>query len=195
MNLHGIVAGAISAVNPQQLVDVKVSIGPDATNTAGRRTPLYATPGAITATIAGDVLTVVTQTAGKLLRGQTITGVGVAPGTIINSQISGSIGGVGTYRLNREQTVAAAVAMTTALIVPAQIQSLTFRDLTQIDGLNLQGDRFGIYFYGEIDGIVRPDNKGGDLVTFPNGKIYLVAIVLEQWPDWCKVAATLQNGS
>ena len=192
MNLHGIVAGAIGTVNPHVPVDVRVSTGPSATSPSGKRTPTFATPGAITASIAADVLTVSAQTAGKLLRGQTLTGVGVDSGTNIVAQISGTTGGLGTYRINKEQTVAE-VAMTTALVVPAQIQALTFRDLQQIDGLNLQGDRRGIYFYGEIDGLVRPDNKGGDLITFPDGTIWLVAIVLEQWPDWCKVAATLQN--
>jgi hypothetical protein len=80
--------------------------------------------------------------------------------------------------------------------VRAQIQPATFRDLQQTEGLNLQGTRKSIYITGNIDGIVRPDNKGGDLVTFEDdGTVWLVAMVLEAWPDWCKVAATLQNGS
>jgi len=37
-----------------------------------------------------------------------------------------------------------------------------------------------------------------DRVTIASGThrgVYLVAMVLEQWNDWVKVAATLQNGS
>lgn len=194
MNLHGIVAASISTVNPMVPVTVQVSTGPGATSAAGKRVPTFATPGAITGSITGDVLTVTAQASGKLLKGQTLTGTGIPAQTSIVEQISGTAGGLGTYRINRELAAPfASGAITTALIVPAQIQSLTFRDLQQIDGLNLQGNRNGIYFYGAIDGIVRPDNKGGDLITFPDGTVWLVAMVLEDWPDWCKVAATRQN--
>ena len=79
--------------------------------------------------------------------------------------------------------------------VLAQIQALTFRDIQQISALNLQGTRRAIYFYGEFDGIVRPLLKGGDLVVFPDGSTWLIAMQLEQWVGWCKVVATLQNGS
>lgn len=81
----------------------------------------------------------------------------------------------------------------------AQIQALTFRDLQQISGLNLNGQRRAIYLGGELDATVRAKMKGGDLITLanndPSDGVYLVALVLEQWPDWCKVAATLQNNS
>jgi hypothetical protein len=79
--------------------------------------------------------------------------------------------------------------------VLAQVQPLTFRDIQQIDGLNLQGVRVAIYLYGSLDGLVRSEGKGGDLVSITSGVHagdYLVAMVLEQWPDWVKVAATLQ---
>lgn len=81
----------------------------------------------------------------------------------------------------------------------AQVQALTFRDLMQVAGLNLNGQRRAIYVGGELDATVRAKMKGGDLITLANGEpsdgVYLVALVLEQWPDWCKVAATLQNNS
>lgn len=124
MNLHGIVRGAIQAVNPDIPVIVKVSRG-YATADDGKRTPKYATP----------------------------------------------------------------------CEVMGQVQNLTFRDLQQLDGLNLQGERRAIYLNGNIDGLVRSENKGGDLITVTCGPakgVWLVAQVLESWPDWCKVAATLQ---
>lgn len=79
--------------------------------------------------------------------------------------------------------------------VPGQVQNLTYSDLKQIEGLNLQGIRRAIYINGRVDGLVREGNKGGDIITSPDGNVWLVAHVLEYWPDWCKVAVTLQNGS
>jgi hypothetical protein len=79
-----------------------------------------------------------------------------------------------------------------------QVQPLGWRDLQQLDGLNLQGTRRKIYIHGEIDGIVRSENKGGDLIVVASGVnvgTWLVAQVLEAWPDWCCVAVTLQNGA
>lgn len=83
-----------------------------------------------------------------------------------------------------------------AVTVQAQVQPLSWRDLQQLDGLNLQGTRRAIYLYGRIDGIVRASSRGGDLITIARGPYagaYLVALVLEQFPDWCKCACTLQN--
>lgn len=80
--------------------------------------------------------------------------------------------------------------------VMAQVQPQTFRDIQQTANLNLQGTRVSMYLDGQVDGLVRPEGKGGDLVVIPAGVwagTYLVAMVLEQWPDWVKIAATLQN--
>ena len=87
--------------------------------------------------------------------------------------------------------------------VSLQVQSLTFRDIMQINGLNLNGTRRAIYLYGTVDGLVRSENKGGDLITIEYGVhkgVWIVATVLEQWgdgnvPAWVKVAATLQDGA
>jgi hypothetical protein len=62
-----------------------------------------------------------------------------------------------------------------------------------MDSLNLQGDFQAIYINGHVAGLVRPNNKGGDLITLQDGRNYLVTTVLEDWPDWCKVAVTQQN--
>lgn len=88
--------------------------------------------------------------------------------------------------------------LTPATPVSAQVQPLSFRDIQQIEHLNLQGMRVAIYLNGELDGLVRVNKKGGDLITIASGVhrgVYLVAQVLEQWEGWVKVAATLQNGS
>lgn len=90
----------------------------------------------------------------------------------------------------REPTYAAPVT------VRAQVQSLSYRDLTMIDGLNLNGVRRAIYLYGKVQGVNRAEGVGGDLVIIASGVsagTWLVAMASEQWPDWCKVICTLQN--
>jgi hypothetical protein len=77
--------------------------------------------------------------------------------------------------------------------VSGQVQNLTYKDLVQLEGLNLQGLRRAIYINGLTQANVRVTQQGGDLVTTPDGNVWLVAQVLELWPDWCKVAVTLQN--
>jgi hypothetical protein len=79
--------------------------------------------------------------------------------------------------------------------VQAQVQSLQYQDVIKLNGLNIQGVRSKIYLSGSWSGLVRADRKGGDLLTMPNGNVYLVALVLEDWPDWCSLACTLQDGS
>jgi hypothetical protein len=76
-----------------------------------------------------------------------------------------------------------------------QMQALSYTDLMKLDALNLSGERRKFYLSGRFDSLVRPDRKGGDLVITPDNKVWLIAIVLEYWPDWCCFAATLQNGS
>jgi hypothetical protein len=130
VNLHGIVSGAIGAVNPFITGTVRYSTG-STTQPSGKRTPAY----------------------------NDVTGVSL------------------------------------------QVQALTFRDLQQLEGLNLNGTRRAIYLFGAADGVVRPTSKGGDLIVITGGVqagTWLVAQVLEQWGDggvasWVKVAVTLQN--
>ncbi|CAE6857257.1 hypothetical protein R75461_07782 [Paraburkholderia nemoris] len=83
-----------------------------------------------------------------------------------------------------------------AVPVLAQMQSLQFRDLVQLDGLNLQGERRALYLNGNWQGVLRPEVKGGDLVTLPDASLWLIALVLENWwltDSWCKVAITRQS--
>lgn len=125
MNLHGLVSGAIGAVNPHVSASIDLSTG-YTTNPDGSRVPTY----------------------------QTVTGT-------------------------------------------AQVQALTYKDLEQVDGLNLNGEARGIYFYGDIQGVVRAKTKGADVITLsdgPNAGKWLVVQVLETWPDWCKCACVLQTG-
>ena len=199
MNLHGIVAPYIGAVNPLIPVVVRMSSGPSAPNPAAgfARENSYETPGAITASIADDVLTVTAVSSGFVDIGQIVAGVGVTPGTSITALISGTLGGPGTYRLDRVYTApVGSIAMTTSLVLMAQVQPITWRDLQQLDGLNLAGERRKIYLHGSVYSVSKVKRKGGDLVTIADGVdrgVWLIVQVLEQFPDWVSAAMTLQS--
>lgn len=88
---------------------------------------------------------------------------------------------------------------TYASVVPvrAQVQAVRGKDLEHIANLNLQNLYRNVRMFGNTQGIVRPDAKGGDLLTFaqvPAGTIqtWLVVAVLETWPEWCSVIVCLQ---
>lgn len=199
MNLHAIAGPIVAAVNPQIPVSASISTGVSATLDDGTQVPGYATPGSITASIgAGDgVLTVTDVAAGLLAAGQTLSGADVAPGLLIGEQLSGDPGGPGTYRLgDAGHPAVAEEAMTTSLQLVGQVQPLTAGDLRQLDGINLGGVRWKIYLSGQVDAIVRPERKGGDLLTISTGRhqgVWLVVQVMEQWPDWCCAAIVQQN--
>lgn len=57
--------------------------------------------------ISGQTLTVNTLAYGSILPGSPVFGVGITAGTQIIKQLSGTIGGVGTYQVTTPQTVAA----------------------------------------------------------------------------------------
>ncbi len=79
-----------------------------------------------------------------------------------------------------------------------QIQGLSSGDMRHADGLNIQGVMRSVYLYGNIEGVVRADQQGGDILQFPevaNGPIrnWRVFQVMETWPDWCRVLVVLQS--
>jgi hypothetical protein len=82
--------------------------------------------------------------------------------------------------------------------VQAQKQPLGYRDLIQVDGLNLNGEKCALYITGDYQAVVRSSQEGGDLFTLPDGSVWLVVMQLENWhmtSGWVKVAAVKQNGS
>lgn len=81
--------------------------------------------------------------------------------------------------------------------VPIQVQALTARELQHKELVNIEGLKRGVYMYGNTQGIVRADKKGGDLLYFPQvpqgtSYIWKVVVVFETWPDWSKVGVVLQ---
>lgn len=201
MNLHSLISPYVGAVNPPVLVSIRISTGVSDAADDGSRTPLYGTPGAIQASVAGSVLTVASVGAGSLAEGQSLADLTAAllPGTSITSQLTGDPGGPGTYSLNRSYTVPIALEpMTTSLQAFAQVQPMTSNDLRQVEHLNLGGNKKAIYVNGALDGVVRVKLKGGDLVILPDDTVWLVAMDLEGWDisaGWSKAAMVLQDGS
>ena len=109
---------------------------------------------------------------------------------------------IGSYQQSNGMTVAAdftqVPAYLPAVTVQVQMQALTYKDLMQLEGINQGGEKRAIYVNGNYKGVSRPDSRGGDLISLPDGTVWLVAQVLENWAymgGWCKVAVTLQNGS
>ena len=89
----------------------------------------------------------------------------------------------------------------TDIPVQLQIQALTGRDLQHLNMLNIQGVQRAVYMYSNVQGVVRTDSKGGDLLVFAQDyagpqNTWKVVVVLETWtPDelaWCKLGVTLQ---
>lgn len=86
---------------------------------------------------------------------------------------------------------------------PAQIQALDNVDLKKIEGMNISGSMRALYMKGNLAGVIRPDSKGGDLVTIPTAPgvpalfagVWLTEKVLESWPLWTKVLIVKQTPS
>lgn len=80
--------------------------------------------------------------------------------------------------------------------VMVQMQPMSADELHQVSGLVQQGTKRGMYVTGDWRGAVRPQFKGGDLITTVGGDNWLVVLELENWSatsGWCKVAVVLQS--
>jgi len=80
--------------------------------------------------------------------------------------------------------------------VTVQVQPMSTSDIMKVSGLNLQGVTRKFYMTGKLDAIVRIQKKGGDVISVPTGPwkgVWLINTILEQWPEWVAVVATLQN--
>lgn len=91
------------------------------------------------------------------------------------------------------------------LPVRGQVQPVTGQDLRKYDFLQAQGMYRAVYLFGDIEGIVRSMQKGGDLLKFPMSQApgsavftWLVRQVDESWLSdatqggWCRVIVSLQ---
>jgi hypothetical protein len=86
--------------------------------------------------------------------------------------------------------------------VPMQVQALSGKDLLHEAFMSMQGVKRAVYLFGNVQGVSRPNAKGGDLLLFPENfggtpRMWLVVHVMETWgPDatgWCRVGVVLQT--
>lgn len=78
-----------------------------------------------------------------------------------------------------------------------QVQAVSARDLRHLKGLSLQGVLRSVHMWGDKQGVVRVNQKGGDLLYFPQvpgGARYIwkVEKVIETWRDWSHLIVSLQ---
>lgn len=106
------------------------------------------------------------------------------------------------YRASSGYTTNAASKRTpsyeTEVDLQAQVQAVTGRLLAHMEKLNIQGVLRNVRMFGNTQGLVRINAKGGDLLRFPQSpgaerNTWLVVHVLETWPDWCSVIVSLQT--
>lgn len=78
----------------------------------------------------------------------------------------------------------------------ANVQALDGDELRQINYLNIAGVIRGVYLYGSLSGVIRPDNASTAKLVFTTNEGGIIRArewnvfkVLESWPNWCKVAA------
>ncbi len=91
------------------LADGKVTFAATGAPTQGASVTasVAASTFSVTGSIAGDVMTVTAVGSGTVVAGATISGTGIDAGTKVLSQLSGTAGGIGTYRLDTDnETVA-----------------------------------------------------------------------------------------
>jgi hypothetical protein len=86
---------------------------------------------------------------------------------------------------------------TVSAVLMAQVQGLSASDLQHIDGLNIEGVKRSVHLYGNIQGVVRADSKGGDILQFaeyPGGlsRAWRILQVMETWATWCRVVVVMQ---
>lgn len=78
----------------------------------------------------GSVMTVTVVGSGTLYPGATVLGTAIPPGVFIQSQLTGTTGGVGTYQLNKSFTFASGTVTTGCQ--DFAIDSCEFRDLSSV---------------------------------------------------------------
>jgi hypothetical protein len=195
VNLHSIVSGHVAAVNPFLTLGLQVSVG-SVLDSGYVPRPGFATPGRFSASLANGVLTVEdVPAAGVVQVGQTLaddTGV-LEPGTVIIEQGTGR-GGAGTYYVTGAQTVPTE-SMSTFVKIKGQVQPVS-NALRRDQSLNLEGVTKSVYTNGLMSGVVRAALKGGDQLTLPDGSVWLVTAVPEEWnltAGWTLAVITLQT--
>jgi hypothetical protein len=131
-------------------------------------------------------------------------------GLNLHAAVRGAINAVnpdilGTWRESNGSTTGAdytvAPTYTDHADVHMQVQALAGKDLQHPALISVQGVTRAVYMFGTVQGVSKPQAKGGDLLRFrmvDSGPLltWLVVAELEQWnPNgaWSKVAVVLQD--
>ena len=115
---------------------------------------LNASSATFTASITTTTMTVTVMASGTIKVGQTVTGGGTTAGTIITQQLTGTIGGVGTYQVSISQTRASG----------SKSSSIT----TTATNFNILPTAGAITENFQTTNYITP---GGDCYTFNNGLV------------------------
>jgi hypothetical protein len=78
-----------------------------------------------------------------------------------------------------------------------QIQAASAKELTAIDGMGLQGIFRKVFILGDLLGVIRADQKGGDVILFPDitggpTRTWKVMQVVESWNGWTSAIIWMQ---
>jgi len=85
---------------------------------------------------------------------------------------------------------------TTAITLAGQVQGCSSEDLRQLDGLNVQGVKRSVILRADVQGELRADHRGGDILQFADAggtvRDWLAVSIAETWPTWCRVLVVMQ---
>jgi hypothetical protein len=93
-------------------------------------------------------------------------------------------------------------AYSAAVPVRVQVQPLSKQELRHIETLNIQGVFRSIFMFGNPQSVVRPNQQGGDLLTFPqfqdqSTSTWLTIAADGPWDvengGWSKILVVLQS--
>ncbi len=84
------------------------------------------------------------------------------------------------------------------MAITGQVQPMSGDSLAFTEGLDIQGIMRAVWMHGNVQGVVRSDERGGDLLLFPQVpgtpvQAWKVVTVVETWPTWAHVVVVLQE--
>jgi len=116
---------------------------------------------------------------------------GVATGAVqaVNKSITAQWTASTGFSTAADGTQVPSYALTVGTTV--QRQETSFKDLKQIDGMNMQGIFAVVYSQAQLNGVDRVSQLGGDKLVFDSAT-WLVVLVTERWPGWCRAIVCKQ---
>ena len=133
------------------------------TTASATASTIAAGTSSVTGSITGNILTVTFVGSGTLYAGTTLSGPNVATGTLLQSQISGTTGGIGTYYVSiGEQAAASTTISGTYGLFTAGTTTGTFQVGSVLSGTNVTS---GTYITAFLSGT----GGAGTYIVSPSG--------------------------